>query len=160
MWVHQKSEKKFNDCNGWSHEVYLTHVWRAHCFLCEKIPHSLVMCGVFYINLFGSAQLWRCSSCLFFYHIISCYILVLDVNGVDICRQKPGGPLGCFSHILTIMCVCVCVCAHLRACISMLETFVNMNLMVQKRQSRPRNLKKNKDKEVLDDHHHQSIHHC
>ncbi len=117
---------------------------KSHCILREKNPHSLVMCGLFYINLFWSAQLWRCSSCLFFYHIISSYILVLDVNGVDICRQKPGGPLGCFSHTLTIMCVCVCtrVCAS----ISMLETFVNMNLMVQKRQSRPRNLKKTKTK--------------
>ncbi len=131
---------------------------KSHCFLCEKNPHSLVMCGVFYINLFWNAQLWRCSSCLFFYHIISCYILVIDVNGVHICRQKPRGPLGCISPILTIM--CVCMCTHVRACISMLETFVNMNLMVPKRQSRPENLKKNKDKEVLDNHHCQSIHHC
>jgi hypothetical protein len=40
----------------------------------------------------------------------------------------------------------VCVSARVRACISMLETFVHMNLMVQKRQSRPRNLKNIKTK--------------
>lgn len=116
---------------------------KSHCFLCEKNPHSVVMCGVFYINLFWSAQLWRCSSCLFFYHIISSYILVLDVNGVDICRQKTWRTTWVLLQYSDHN---VCVSARVRACISMLETFVNMNLMVQKRQSCPRNLKKTKTK--------------
>jgi hypothetical protein len=95
---------------------------------------------VFYINLFWSAQLWRCSSCLFFYHIISNYILVLDVNGVDICRQKPEGPLGCFSPILTDHNVCVyvhtCVCMHFHA-----WNFCKHEPHgYKKRQSRPGNL--------------------
>jgi hypothetical protein len=32
---------------------FTSHSVKSHGFLCEKNPHSLVMCGVFYISFFG-----------------------------------------------------------------------------------------------------------
>jgi len=92
-------------------EEPLLFMWEKSTFSCNvwSVLHKFVL-----------AQLWRCSSCLFFYHIISSYILVLDVNGVDICRQKPRRQLRCFSHILTIMCVWVHVCVHAFPCLRLL----------------------------------------
>lgn len=126
---------------------------KSQCFLCEKNPHSLVMCGVFYINLFWSAPLLE----VFQLPLLLPYYLQLYFSpGCEWCRHMQTKTWRTTWVLLPYsdhnVCVCACARAHththtrVHACISMLETFVNMNLMVQKRQSCPRNLKKTKTK--------------